>query len=629
MSKNAKMICISIAALAGLFIGGCGAPRHGIAFSPDGKRMAYIDRHADGVILRNLETGAAESVYRAPDEAEVFGIFWPPDKDKVFLVEAKTSMCEKNTDYSEVSLKRLDPDSREKTALAGKKISCAESERMDIDTATGLFSVNFDPKSMSVAVGSFVLQAPKSEPSPFNLVKKFEKKEIPFNFVVSPDRKYIAYSAGVFTGAGKGKKADGANFRSRIKVLRVADKKVSTLTKQIDGDEFMYGEIAWSADGGALYYPAEAEGAKGIFRYEPATGRKTHLFREKTITFAPLAAGDKVFALFDRNESRLAGIVGADGALESVFGATKQIKGGLGSAEISPDGSLAAVLFSFDLGRHGAGILPILYNLNKKSEEMLVFNQRDNIIAGISYYQSARYDLAIPHLQKAGSDGLVVLYLSHYYLHNNEAAEDAYGKIIRSYEASGDDPHFKLGAEFEALEEYALAEREYLQAKEDNKGLAYYFIAELQNNIGNPSANTEKAISYYRKAIDAFRSKGCYESKPGCRPQMNYADAAPYELAVLYQYAGRDEEALNTFKSLKTDYPRTDAKKFVEIRSGMAALYAESGDFDRALTSLHEGLDYMLNKPRKWQKEYSEQIKDIRTEIDRTEKAARARKPKP
>ena len=310
------------------------------AWSPDGKRMAFVSKREDDkaaqIYVIPLDGGEPERLTDMP--LSVSNPKWFPDGSRVAFVSALIAGAEtpeatkkaveareKSKVKARVSENRLyrywdhwltdgeyprvfavDVATKKVTDLlpGSKRILGLEegAGSFDIspDGAAIVFEANSAPEPYHVwNTDIFLVPVSGGEPKNLTAGNPAEDK----NPVFSPDGKSLAY--------GLEKKADGWPDQTRLAVLDLASGRTRVLTEDFDHSA---GGWSWTADGGTIVFQAEARGRGNLYAVSAGGGAPREIFHGGSVAGARLTRdGQVVFATSTLSRPAEIAVAGLDG----------------------------------------------------------------------------------------------------------------------------------------------------------------------------------------------------------------------------------------------------------------------------------------------------------------------------
>jgi tetratricopeptide (TPR) repeat protein len=627
MKRILTLTCFAIAVAAMLLSAGCVPPPHGAAFSPDGKRLAYVDKNRDGVILRDIEKGTSDTILKLGEGEYVLGVYWPPKRNAIYVAMESGGGCGKDKTPSILTLKKIDPDTMKSSDVYQREmpVKCKgdTASGPDIDPAVllRLFSTNLDVESLAIETGGAVYHADDKAASVFDILPKPTDKESIMNPAMSPDGKYVAWvSVTEFGTTSKDTKAV-------VNLMSVADRKVTVVYSASSSDKekqdepdtlFFFAGLRWSNDSAMLFYLKVDSKITPLWRYEVVAGKSTVVMKDNVLMYTVFPNADKLL-VFRQSEGRnQVAVVRPDGTVEDAFDAVMPL-GMSGAPVVSPDGSRAVALVSFDDPNNMfPAFLPAMYDLKNHKDEILLARDEDAVNAGSIYFHQARYTQAVPFLKKAGDAGLMMLWLSY---ERTGAPETAaiYDKLLKQQAGdNGDkDAHYELAKLIDKLNDYEMAEKEYMKSEPRNKANATYRLGMMSER----AKQYDRAAESYKKALEMFRATTCYKETPmDCESEGELFVEAPFALPRSLIEAGKGQDAVPMLLAIEKDYPETYAKFQKDIMKTLAEYYAKSGECDKAVNTYKALVDWYGKQDEFTQKQGADDVKGFKEDIARIQK---------
>ncbi|MEW6200963.1 MAG: hypothetical protein AB1546_03245 [bacterium] len=615
-------------------------PQHGIAFSPDGKALIVMDRKQDGIIHWDIASGDHKVLHKSAEGFHVLAIFWQKEPNLILFAEENSEACRSDRDTFTLYFKKLDPETQKKEVMMKEKLRCSIriNDADDEDEIWTPFSISYNYHTGTLSIDNMFFQAdkPENRTAKFlnDYVKRKSSKNTEFgNFVFSPNGKYVAF---ILLTPRKG---------YQIKIMNLDNKKVETVYSvsiprtDDDTDDWLvfsfFDFIKWNPNNSALYFVSYEGRDAFLYHYDLHSRKTMKIFKEQVAFFEPYPDGDHLFIFFARNESPLVSIIRSDGTVEDTY-APPLPEWIPRSIKVNPDENYAAVLIGINV------LLPALFNLKEHKDEILVHNEDDLVTAGDIYFIQAHYEHALSYYEKANSlTADIRLFITNYHLNRKNEKDEAHDKILNELAKKTTDPFMVLGLILYSQDEHELAAAEFMQSTTKYRGISHLILAEIYS-----SENTDLSISNYEKALTIFKSQGCYgETLKDCPTMKDVTDEldeldeefdydpnlnesispkrAPLMLAYSYSNKGKLEEAVKLLESIKTDYQQTEKNHYMEIHLELAELYEKTKQCSKALAQYKEVSAWQLKQPRKWRKENSYQIDNVRTAISRLKNKCR------
>ena len=262
---------------------------------PDGKRIAFVSSIIAGSESLEATKKAAEAREKSKVKARVtenrlyrFWDHWLTDNEypRIFVLDVATK---KVTD--------LLPGSKRIFGLD----EGAGSFDISPDGAWIAFEANSSPEPYKEWNTDIFLIATASPGEPKNLTADNLAEDR--NPVFSPDGKSLAY--------GLEKKAEGWPDQTRLGILDLASGKHRILT---DGFDYSAGGWSWTSDGATIFFQAEAKARGNLYSIPAAGGTPREVYRGGSVTGAKVTKdGHIVFSTSTLDKPAEVAVVGMDG----------------------------------------------------------------------------------------------------------------------------------------------------------------------------------------------------------------------------------------------------------------------------------------------------------------------------